>query len=289
MILYVSASFIPVFMNSNTMSERLAPYWTQCRWSVWSPRTQPLPDVPKRHWRISLCTACMGRTNDLKLTLPQNVADNEDYPQIEFVVLNYNSRDDLHTFMLSKDIYPHLANGKIKYIRTSMPAFFSMSHARNVAFRAATGDIVSNVDADNFTGKGFATFLNRLANVRASRVIFAKGKRQIHGRLGMFKSEFETLGGYDEDLVGYGGEDHSLLLRAMSAGYMLMWWASSGRDFMRRIVTPREVVGRNLVNPDWRETERFNRETTIDKLNKGEVAVNRDRNWGFAADLEVVR
>jgi hypothetical protein len=162
-----------------------------------------------------------------------------------------------------------------------------MAHSRNVAFLGATGQIVSNLDADNFTGHGFASYLNRLANLRSRRAIFAKGKRRNHGRVGMFKDEFIALGGYDEDLQGYGGDDHSLILRAMASGFKLMWWAGSPVDFTRRIVTPREQVGKYMENADYRETERINRQLILEKLQRGEYVVNRNRPWGQVPDLEV--
>lgn len=229
----------------------------------------------------------MGRADDLKQTLPINIMDNADYPNIEFVVLNYNSQDAMHEYMTSPAMRPHIQNGKVRYLKTRIPKHFSMSHSRNLAFLNATGDIVTNVDADNYTGKGFASYLNKLANVRSRRVIFAKGKRRNHGRLGMFKDEFIGIGGYDEDLIGYGGDDQSLILRAMYLGYTLMWWANSPVDFTRRIVTPRDLVGSNMENSDWMETEHLNRQTTLDKIDRGEFVTNTNRIWGQIEDLEI--
>ena len=229
----------------------------------------------------------MNRVDDLRRTLPMNIVDNHEYPNIEFVVLNYNSQDDLHDYMTSPAMLRHIRSGKVRYLRTLRPKYFSMSHSRNIAFLNATGNIVTNVDADNFTGKGFASYLNKLANVRAQNVIFAKGKRRINGRLGMFKDEFKSIGGYDENLVGYGGDDHSLMLRAMYLGFVLMWWAGSPVDFMQRIITPRDQVGANMENADWQETERINRDIVLENIKRNEFVANRNRLWGQIDDLEV--
>ena len=272
----------------DTSSEiTLRRYWKEHAWRIWSPKLEPLSDKPSLVSKISICTACMGRAHDLKRTLISNILDNEDYPALEFVVLNYNSQDDMHEFMMSAEVRPHFESGRLKYLRTRSPHFFSMSHSRNVTFRASSGHIITNVDADNFTGRGFATYLNRLANVCPRHAIFAKGKRRIHGRLAMYRSEFEEIGGYDEDLEGYGYEDHSLMMRAMSAGHTLMWWAGSEVDFMRRIITPREIVGDNMTNPDWKATERMNKKVTMDKIARGDFVVNKGRKWGYIADLEL--
>src|ERR1022692_1110347 len=115
-------------------------------WRVWSPVREPLPDTANVFVKISVCTTCMGRTHDLKETLLHNILDNEDYRALEFVILNYNSPDDMHDFMISSTVRPHIENGRVKYLRTRSPQFYSMSHSRNVAFRNATGHIVTNVD-----------------------------------------------------------------------------------------------------------------------------------------------
>lgn len=267
---------------------KLPRYWKLCTWNVWSPKAEPLPEIPAHRWRISICTTCMGRVGDLKRTLLVNIADNEDYPNVEFVVLNYNSQDDMHEYMTSPAIRPYIDSGKVRYLRTRIPQHFSMSHSRNVAFLNATGDIVTNVDADNFTGNGFASYLNKLANIHSRRVIFAKGKRRINGRIGMFKDEFEFIGGYDEDLVGYGGDDHSLILRAIYSGFIVMWWAGSPVDFTHRLITPRDQVGINMENQDWQETECINRGITLEKLRLHEFVANKNRSWGQIEDLEVI-
>ena len=47
-----------------------------------------------KQYKVSICTTCMDRLSDLKQTLPQNIQDNLDYPNVEFVVLDYNSKKD---------------------------------------------------------------------------------------------------------------------------------------------------------------------------------------------------
>ena len=228
----------------------------------------------------------MGRTNDLRETLIRNIQDNDDYPNLEFVVLNYNSEDDMHEFMTSAAVLPYIGSGRIRYLITRSPRFYSSPHSHNVAFRNATGEIVTSVDADNFTGKGFAAYLNRLASVGPKKAFFARGKRKIHGRIGMYKDEFEKIGGYDEDLEGYGFDDHSLMIRAMNDGCTLMWWArGSGVEFANRIWTPRKRIAENMANSNWKETESRNIELTMVKVGCGDLVANRNRIWGYAEDL----
>lgn len=260
-------------------------------WNIWNPALEPLPEkAPKSYRKISICTTCMNRAEDLKKTLLQNIADNRDYPNLEFVVLNYNSRDDLHRFMLSNDVKYLLKMGLVKYYQTKTPEFYSMSHSRNIAFSNATGQIVTNVDADNYAGKGFADFLNRLADLAPERAFFSKGKRMMHGRIGMYKDEFMSLGGYNEDLLGYGFDDHDLMIRAMNSGFKLMWWAGvSPNDFTNRIRTPRSQIGGNMENKNWRETERTNKTISLTNIASGRLVANQGRKWGYVPDLVLVR
>src|ERR1700735_68052 len=103
--------------------------------------------------RIAFCTTCKGRALHIKQTLPQNLADN---PDALFVLLDYNSDDDLQHYLWTSHradiesgrrvIYSHL-NGQTWLI----------SHAKNMAARCAIlegAEILVTVDADNFTGPG---------------------------------------------------------------------------------------------------------------------------------------
>lgn len=260
-------------------------FWNQ--WEIWNPDLEPISiKDPKKYRKISICTTCMNRTDDLKKTLVQNINDNKEYPNIEFVVLNYNSSDDMHSFMTSSEIKYLIKMGIVKYYITKYPRHYSMSHSRNVAFKNSTGQIVTNVDADNYTGKGFADFLNKLADICPEKAFFAKGKRMMHGRVGMYKSDFISIGGYNEQLKGYGFDDHDLMIRAMNQGYKLMWWAGvSPVDFTQRIKTPRSKVGNNMENKNWRETENQNKSISLSNISSGKLIANENQQWGFCPDL----
>lgn len=269
------------------MSDKI---WDRYKWDIWEPDKNPLPKDPNGMSFISIVTTCMNRTHDLKRTLPTNIADNSDYPHLEFVIVNYNSSDDMDEYMTSKEMSPHIKSGKVRYLRTRHPKYYSMSHSRNIGFKNANGMIVTNVDADNYTGEGFASFLNLLSNIKPRKAFFAKGKRLCHGRIGMYKDEFEYLGGYDESLEGYGADDSNLMYRAMAMKCKLMWWGGiSPVDFTKRIKTPRSEVGKNMRNPRWKETEHLNKKLTMERLEAAEFIANIGKNWGYVPDLEEVK
>ena len=252
--------------------------WNDYNWDFWEPENDPLPEKVSRYRKISICTTCMNRLYDLKETLPKNIKDNKDYPNLEFVVLDYNSTDGLEEWM-KNNMMDHISTGRVVYCRTQEPEYFEMGHSRNIAFKLASGDIVNNVDADNFVNNGFADVLNKMAEIRPKQALFCKGKRGMHGRIGFYKDDFLSLGGYDEDLVGYGFDDHNLVYRAMCLGFKMMWW---GGKYCDRIKTPRGEVTANMEHKSWRETEKINQKITFAKIEKKEWIVNRDRHWGKA-------
>ena len=270
--------------------------WDKYNWTFWEPKKEPLPEDEdvKTHRKISICTNCMGRTYDLKRTYIKNIADNLDYPNVEFVLLNYNSKDDMDEWV-KRYLSPFIEDGIVNYYKTTEPEFYEMGHSRNVQGKLAQGDIINNVDADNYCGFGFADAINKLAELQPTNAVFCKGKRMMHGRFGMYKDEFLKYGGYDEDLTGYGYDDHHLMNRVMAQpDYKMMWWTGvKDNNFMRRIKTPRNIVGKNMREKKWKNTERANKELALSKLEKKEFISNAGRKWGKATviknfDTEVI-
>ena len=180
--------------------------------------------------KISFCTTRMGRAHHLKETLPQNICDNPASKglDVEFVVLNYNSQDDLHEWIMDdSEMQKHVESGLICYGKTTDPEFFHMSHAKNMSHRLATGDVLCNLDADNFLGKGFAKMLYKhfaddmdivmSPSHRAGRRRGADD-RGFLGRIATSRKDFYKLNGYDESFIGWGGEDNNFLQRAKALG-----------------------------------------------------------------------
>jgi glycosyltransferase involved in cell wall biosynthesis len=232
-----------------------------------------------RNFSISLCTTCMGRLSDLVLTLPKNIANNSDYPHLEFVLLDYNSQDGLEKWVM-ENMTAQIESGRLVYARTTEPKWYDMAHSRNVAFKLASGEIVCNVDADNWTGPGFAAMLNRLANERPKQAVFVKGWQLLRGRVGVYRQEWmDLLGGYDESLTGYGHDDQDLVDRALMLKFRSMWF---GGQYVTRIRTEREVKVENMENKKWRRTEAANRARSAENIERGILKSNEGRKWGSA-------
>ncbi|KQX10224.1 hypothetical protein ASC72_21315 [Flavobacterium sp. Root420] len=161
----------------------------------------------------------MNRLSFLKETLPKNIEDNLEYGNLEFIVLNYNSADELDEW-INTEMLQYIEKGILKYIKTTEPKYFLRSHSKNVVSKEASGDIICNVDADNFIGKGFAEFINESFYNDKNIYLFVdeNTERDCCGRICLTKDDFTTLRGYDEDLKGYGFEDFDLRNRLKLLG-----------------------------------------------------------------------
>ena len=174
----------------------------------------------------------MGRRHHLEQTLLKNIEDNlptkAGDPSVEFVLVDYNSKDGLREWVENNAaLKPYLENGTLVYARYPDAPYFHHAHAKNIAHRLATGDVVCNVDADNFTGKGFARYLakefagGKHAFVHPSFSLL-KGlpieRSGISGRIALLRKDFIALGGYSETRFkkGWGGEDADFLMRALA-------------------------------------------------------------------------
>ena len=162
--------------------------------------------------KISFCTTVMNRLPHLKKTLEKNFRDNSDFNDLELVVLDYNSSDGLPQWMENNlDKF----GGKVQYFRTEEPKFYSRSHSRNMAFRLATGEVLCNIDADNFAGKGFAAYLNNI--FQENKQVFLAPEENspsdTFGKICVRKEDFFSIRGYDEQIASYGFEDNDLKSR----------------------------------------------------------------------------
>ena len=108
--------------------------------------------------KISFCTTCKGRLEHLKQTLPANIEACKGYPNTEFVILDYDSRDGLEQW-IKDNFQEEIKSGLVRYAKLDGATDFKMAHAKNMVHRLATGDVLCNVDADNFLASGTPEYL----------------------------------------------------------------------------------------------------------------------------------
>jgi sulfotransferase family protein len=194
---------------------------------------------------IVFCTTCKNRTQHLEKTLPQNLADNGDYPDCKFVILGYDSSDHLLPYLQEKH-QDAIDSGRLVVYNYRDSTPFKVAHAKNMAHRLGIlegADILVNLDADNFTGPGFARYIADQFEIRwgacepsgkgldafGERDIFLWARmitegpdrlpRGINGRLVVPRKAFLLAGGYDERFAVWSPDDKDFNLRVRRLGY----------------------------------------------------------------------
>lgn len=192
----------------------------------------------------------MNRLSHLQETLPKNIHDNYLLGDVEFVLLDYNSSDGLESWV-NNDMKKYIDLGILSYYKTFEPNHYLRSHSRNVVFRLANGNIVCNLDADNFLGSGFAQEMinefEKEANIFYTSDLLST---DAFGRVVMLKNDFLAIRGYNEALRGYGHEDADLFSRLEKNG-------------LRHLYYENEKYNIAIKHSKF---ERINNETTYNKL-----------------------
>ncbi|MBK6266520.1 glycosyltransferase family 2 protein [Marivirga sp. S37H4] len=225
---------------------------------------------------ISFCITCMNRLFHLRNTLEKNILDNQSYKNVEFTVVNYNSKDKLDDWM-RKNMQKYIDQGLLNYYRTDEPESFHASIAKNLSHRVARGKIVCNLDGDNFTGKDFAFYINYLFNQYTDDILLQFTKKPFwgtEGRIVLTKENFLKIGGYDEALLPIGHEDHDLINRAKASG--LAYHNIQIENFLKYLSNTEKEKAENCADgkTSYYQLENTNRKISNDNISKGQLKAN---------------
>jgi hypothetical protein len=224
---------------------------------------------------VSFCTAVMDRLHHLRKTLPQNIIANQNCCTNEFVILDYSSRDGLENWVRDEMCH-QIEAGLVVFAQLRGRMEFQRSHAKNAAHRLARGEIVCNLDADNFSGDEFSEFLVKEFSLNKAVYVYGKGKG-LGGRLAFRRTDFFALGGYDERMTqGWGHEDADLARRAKALGLQPILCSKCGEaishnDFER---------AKNCRTKDKGVSRRAHMAISRENLRKGELVANQDTKLG---------
>ena len=172
--------------------------------------------------KIAFCTTCMNRMHHLQQTLAKNIQDNYLPDDVEFVLLDYNSGDGLEQWV-RQNMQHYIDDGILVYYKTFEPECYFRSHSRNLAFRLANAELLCNLDADNFLGKGFASFMIEEFS-KQDKIFYTNNFscNDTFGRMCVRNSDFMAIRGYNESLTGYGYEDMDVFNRLKNIGLTQM-------------------------------------------------------------------
>ena len=196
---------------------------------------------------IVFCTTCKGRVQHIEQTLPPNLSGNQ---HSKFVILNYNSPDHLNEYLFSQHREAIESGRVVVYTMPpgkNGPIPFAMAHAKNMAHRCGIlegGDILVNLDADNYAGEGFdqyiqeefrqgdKTFLQAMWNRWVVRngckewlaedpegVLGPPVPKGSNGRMVVSRDAFLLAGGYNEKYSTWGPDDKDFNIRLRRLGF----------------------------------------------------------------------
>lgn len=147
--------------------------------------------------RISYCTTCHQRVWQLVQTLPHNVkylVKND----IEMMIVSYN--DDSVMPFLQANYADYLCDGRIRVIEHNEDKIFadgsrwSCGYVKDIAHRAALGDVLFNLDADNFIDDELH---QTLLTLPANTLLITKQSEWLpdgrSGRIGCHKSDYGKI------------------------------------------------------------------------------------------------
>jgi hypothetical protein len=245
----------------------------------------------KKKYKISFCITCMGRKNHLEKTLLKNINNSISHKNVEFVLLDYNSKDGLDRWIYD-NFRDFISTGILRYCKTTEPEYFKMAHAKNVAHKLATGDILCNLDADNFVYSSFVDYVNKVFNNKSRIVLcimdsFIKNKKDliggVKGRIVVRKEDFYCVKGYNEICGVWGNDDHDFIRRLAMSGCKKKPIYSS---FLSSICHNHKIrfenydIDKNYKNPSF--LARHTNKKLLRYIRSNGFVANLNRHWGKA-------
>jgi hypothetical protein len=237
---------------------------------------------------VSYCITCKNRIGHLQQTLRANLDAEADDPMVEFVLLNYQSEDGLAEW-IQTNFAAEIASGRLVHAYHTPAPFFRMAHAKNLAHRIAGGEILCNLDADNFLPRGYAQMVRKAFAGAKDRILVARRPNSLlmvldrldrrflrlrsqpsglGGRIALPRDLFTRLGGYDEALSAWGGDDLDITVRARDAG--------------ARVLTIPQAM--------WGKVIQHENETRVSNLSAADKAVSKTRmSRTFLTELQEFR
>nr|WP_294894833.1 glycosyltransferase [uncultured Pedobacter sp.] len=227
--------------------------------------------------KISFCITCKNRFNQVFQTLSRNLKDNADnMGNVEFLLVDFDSNDNLKEWVLN-DFQEELASGYLKFFFTKELPNWNCSLAKNTAHLYATGDILVNLDCDNFTGLNGAKFISDQFSRYGNKIVLHQFSGNFndgsYGRISVHKLFFHTVGGYNEEFLPMGHQDADLIQRLCKIG--LFYTSKSFKSYNRCILNTKEDSIRfTNSSKTYMEMLNENRELSMRNINFKKLRAN---------------
>lgn len=242
--------------------------------------------------KISFCTTCMDRLFHLKETYLKSIENSSSYENREFVLLNYNTTDSMDSWVRD-NLQEHLNSGLVKYYKTSEAKWWVAAHAKNIAHKQASGDLLCNLDCDNILVPNFCEITVETFQ-KSPKIILAGPESDSRGNLGTCgmitckKEDFYSVNGYDEAInLGWSMEDTNFQFRCRMHNELEL-----------RVVDPKYTMcighgndtrTRNCQLKDPVFTKKVSENLTIDCASEKKYIANVGIEWGQAQLTRILK
>lgn len=217
--------------------------------------------------KVSYCSTCKGRLDQLKRTLMPNLNSLSDI-DAEWIIVDYGCPDKTKEAILElPSIKEYLTSGKLKVYSFTKDIPFNMSLSKNLSHSLASGEIVFSLDIDNYIGDSFP----QISKITVKEFISNPILPGYAGRIGMHRSVFNKLGGYDLELDVVAYEDINMLERLRKLNLKNI--KETGVRFPV-LNTVYDTVANTGTNKTPTEIYQNSKRISDEKLSKGNIFVN---------------
>ncbi|WP_258101006.1 glycosyltransferase family A protein [Marinoscillum pacificum] len=220
---------------------------------------------------LTFCITHKNRESYLKKTLLQNLNDNQANPNVDFVLVDF--QDDLEIVdWVSSEFKSFLGSGKLKAFHSNDLPEWHSPKAKNCAHALAEGDILVNLDCDNYTGKNGGDFIIKHFSEATNEILFWQySKKKLdgsYGRIALTKNTFYELGGYDESFLPMGFQDGDLIKRAERFGTQII----KNQDPLYNMAIKHEkFIPHNMT---WKRMNEHNQRISKKNIKEGLLVAN---------------
>jgi len=216
----------------------------------------------------------MNRTDDLKRVMSYRLDAAERSMPIEFVILDYNSQDDLRDFVMGElSRHCDAAGILLTYRKFMARNYYHQAHAYNLSVMSAHGEYVCIMGADTFPDMDYFPVVRSLISTGCRWI----EDKRYKGAVCVKWSDFVAIGGYDERFEFYGSEDRDLAVRLARLGIKK---GTLSAGLIGNNHTPDEVKMANYrIKISKVESSRRMREVFDDNFKREVIIVNQE-GWG---------
>jgi hypothetical protein len=230
--------------------------------------------------KVSYCSQICNRLWQAAITLPRNISQLKN--DEELILLDYGSTDKLEQYVQnSPECNIAMSEGKFSYIKVLNTEGYQCPKAKNLSHRMANGEIVVNLDIDNYL-EGFRDVIDRNFIGTRKLLLHMETRRfdGSYGRIAFRKQDFELLGGYNEELQESAYQDTDIIERAKRKNISYIYEPV----FTVPIKNSMKEKGENTNTKDWRGLKSRNKKISENGIKAGHFVANKFLGWG-AADV----